>query len=195
MIWELANEPQQPPFRWIDETSAYVKSLAPNQLVSPGHEAKTDEADFFTTHRSRYVDVTTIHIWPQNRGVYDMMNASQAHLDETVQWAVAKLAQVKVWADRLEKPLLLEEFGLARDNWHAPPHGYPYSPSHPTTHRDQFYSSLLQSVKEMGCIGFGFWVYSGTIKGADPPHEPSGWYSIYPDDDSTWKVIQSFARP
>ena len=191
LAWELANEPSYPPFEWVDGTSAFIKSLAPKHLVTVGHEAKTDEEDFATSHKSSHVDFTTVHIWAQNRDVYDMNNSTDAHLQNAISWAKDRLALAKGWSDKLNKPLLLEEFGLARDNWLSPPKN-PYSAASPISHRDKYFDALIGSAAETGCAGFGFWVYSGTMKGADPPHEPSGWYSVYANDTSTFDIMKKW---
>lgn len=36
LAWELANEPQHPPQKWVRETAALIKSLDPNHLVATG---------------------------------------------------------------------------------------------------------------------------------------------------------------
>ena len=72
--WELGNEPRRYPQSWIDETSAYIKSLDANHMVTTGSEgAPPEEAtqDFVKTHSAPGIDYATIHIWPQNWGWYD----------------------------------------------------------------------------------------------------------------------------
>ncbi|OAV84831.1 hypothetical protein PTTG_31021, partial [Puccinia triticina 1-1 BBBD Race 1] len=66
MTWELSNEPQDPPLSWVAETSAYIKSLAPNHLVTVGFEGKTGEWWFKRVHSPESIDYACGHLWVQN---------------------------------------------------------------------------------------------------------------------------------
>jgi mannan endo-1,4-beta-mannosidase len=196
--WELANEPRRYPDAWIDETAAYIKSLDPNHLVTTGSEGSPpgESQDFSETHNGPNIDYTTVHIWPQNWGWYNPMtpsNYTRAESRARTYYQVHEAA-----AAELGKPLVLEEFGLAR-NW-DPLNDF-YDPDSPTTYRDQFYAAMFQEVYNSvlaggSAAGDNFWAWAGKARPGDgwvgdPPHETPGWYSVYDQDASTLAVISA----
>lgn len=198
--WELANEPRRYPDSWIDETAAYIKSLDANHLVTTGSEGTPpgEKQDFQRTHSSPNIDYATIHIWPQNWGWYDPQNASTYEKAEAQ--ALAYLDQHASEMAKLNKPLVLEEFGLARD-W-APLHNI-YDPQSSVTDRDRFYKAMFAEVDSLlqngdPIAGDNFWAWAGASRPGDnwlgdPPHETPGWYSVYDEDESTIAIISSHA--
>jgi mannan endo-1,4-beta-mannosidase len=141
--WQLANEPRRYPDEWIDETTAHIKSLDPHHLVTTGSEGTPprEYQDFTENHASRNIDYATIHIWPQNWGWYDPTNpSSYTQAEEQARTYFRNHASA---AAALGKPLVLEEFGLARD-WE--PYHDIHDPSSPTTHRDLFYAAMFEEV-------------------------------------------------
>ena len=106
--WELTNEPQFPSYDWVDSTAKFIKSFS-KHLVTVGLESKEDEFDFLNAHSSPFIDYCTVHIWAQNRGVYDMMNSSVENLQASIDWALGKVDLAETWASRLGKPIVLEE--------------------------------------------------------------------------------------
>jgi mannan endo-1,4-beta-mannosidase len=199
--WELANEPRRYPDEWIDETAAYIKSLDPHHLVTTGSEGSPpgERQDFIETHNGSDIDYVTIHIWPQNWGWYDPQNPATYATSE--KRARNYFDQHIVYADTLGKPLVLEEFGLARD-W-EPLHQI-YDPDSPTTYRDLFYTAMYEEVHtsmSMGgpAAGDNFWAWSGASRPGDawvgdPPHEIPGWYSVYDTDVSTLAMISDHVK-
>jgi mannan endo-1,4-beta-mannosidase len=199
--WELANEPRRYPDEWIDETAAYIKSLDPNHLVTTGSEGTPpwEDQSFRETHNGPDIDYATVHIWPQNWGWYDPSNpssypAAEAQARDYFQDHAADAAA-------LGKPLVLEEFGLARD-W-EPLHDI-YDPGSPTTYRDRFYAAMFEEVYASAssggpAAGDNFWAWAGQARPGDdwvgdPPHEAPGWYSVYDIDASTLVVISAHAE-
>ena len=101
----------------------------------------------------------------------------------------------------MRKPLVLEEFGLARD-W-EPLHDN-FNPGSPTTLRDLFYAALYQQVLASmstggAAAGDNFWAWGGGARPGnpwigDPPHETPGWYSVYDVDASTLAIIAAHAK-
>jgi mannan endo-1,4-beta-mannosidase len=194
--WELANEPRRYPEAWIDETAAYIKSLDPNHLVTTGLEGSPpgEGQDFRQAHDGRAIDYTTIHIWPQNWGWYDPLRP------ETYAQAEARARQYfrehAAVSAALGKPLVLEEFGLARD-WE--PWQDLYDPRSPTTYRDLFYGAMFEEVYVSlstggPAAGDNFWAWAGEARPGegwvgDPPHETPGWYSVYDADESTLGIL------
>ncbi len=199
--WELANEPRRYPNAWMFETAAFIKSLDANHMVTTGSEGSPpgETQDFAATHSSPNIDYATIHIWPQNWGWYNPMNADTYLAAE----ANARLyfANRVQDAQRLGKPLVLEEFGLARD-W-DPLHDI-YNPGSPVTYRDRFYQAMFDlayaSMAAGGSVGGdNFWAWAGLSRPGngwigDPPHETPGWYSVYDSDASTLAIITTHAE-
>jgi mannan endo-1,4-beta-mannosidase len=106
-----------------------------------------------------------------------------------------------VEATTLGKPLVLEEFGLARD-WET--FQDIYNPNSPTTYRDRFYTAMFDQVYSAISIGepaagANFWAWAGGARPGyawigDPPHETPGWYSVYNTDTSTLAIISEYAE-
>jgi mannan endo-1,4-beta-mannosidase len=199
--WQLANEPRDYPANWINDTAQYVKSIDANHMVSVGSEGSWG-GDFVTTHQSQYVDYTTCHIWVENWSKYDPNDASATSLAGATSFALGYLNAHDTAARQLGKPLVLEEFGLARDGWTA---GGKFDPAATVTHRDSYYRSIYDAVAASLTSGQGalagdnFWAWAGEARppslwAGDPPQETSGWYSIYDTDNSTTALISSHAN-
>ncbi|NME71201.1 glycoside hydrolase 5 family protein [Flammeovirga aprica] len=214
MSWQLANEPRgysevEEYHQWIAKTSALIKSLDPNHLVSLGSEGDSPGPDaginLLKDGDVKDIDYVTIHIWAQNWGWYDPAKPEEKFEDTKKQVREYLYKHVED-AKTLGKPSVLEEFGIARDN-------DDYSPTATTVWRDKYYSFVFDEVyklaKEKAPIyGMNFWAYSGEgrpprpkefwKKGdnflGDPPHEPQGWYGVYDKDQSTIQVIQDYAK-
>jgi mannan endo-1,4-beta-mannosidase len=199
--WELANEPRRYPDAWIDETAAYIKSLDPNHLVTTGSEGSPpwERQDFIETHNGPNIDYVTIHIWPQNWSWFDPQNPTD--YADSEKKARDYFKQHTEYANTLGKPLVLEEFGLARD-WET--FQDIFNPASTTSNRDLFYTAMfeevLSSIKDGGpAAGDNIWVWSGTSLPrdpwvGDPPHEIPGWYSVYSTDQSTLAIISKHAN-
>lgn len=211
MAWQLANEPRgcdvSEAFReWIRSTSKLIKSLDANHLVGLGTEGNTSGetagVNVLTDNKDPNIDYITMHIWAQNWGWY------KPGQSDTV--FVAMLEKVnKYWDDHetaariLNKPIVLEEFGIARD-------GCSYNVNSTTFCRDNFFEYMFSKVQESqnrgGKVkGLNFWSYSGEgrpprpgqfwKKGdpfiGDPPHELQGWYGVYDTDTTTLNIISN----
>jgi mannan endo-1,4-beta-mannosidase len=200
--WELANEPRSYPDSWIDDTAAYIKSLDPNHMVTTGSEGSPPgtRQDFRAAHDGPNIDYATIHIWPQNWGWYDPENPSsyQSAESNARRYFQSQLNIIVL----LKKPMVLEEFGLARD---YEPLQDIYNPNSPTTYRDLFYAAMFEEVDNSASsggpvMGDNFWAWGGHARPGedlwvgDPPHEPPGWYSVFDTDDSTQSIIAAHAE-
>jgi mannan endo-1,4-beta-mannosidase len=198
--WELANEPRRYPQAWIDETATYIKSLDPNHLVTTGIEGEPpgERQDFKQTHAGPNIDYLTVHIWPQNWGWYDPTKPNTYAYAETR--ARSYLQAHLTIASELGKPLVLEEFGLARD-WGS--NQEIYDPAATTIYRDRFYAAMFEEIYNSMLSGGpaggdNFWAWSGSARPGDdwtgdPPHETPGWYSVYDIDTSTIAIITDHA--
>lgn len=196
--WELANEPRGHPKDWPDEVAGYIKSLDRNHLVTTGSEGSF-VADFVATHKSPDIDYATTHIWVENWGKYDPCLATADGLEHATRFALTYLAGEADLATSLGKPLVLEEFGLARDGFTD--HGK-LAVRAPVSHRDRYFSSLYQFVEHSALSGAlqgdNFWAWAGEARPpsrwtGDPPHEPPGWYSVYDCDATTLDLVAAHA--
>lgn len=231
MTWQLANEPQpqnqqnllgpyklqyapnpsDPLLGWIDRISTYIRTLAPHQLISTGFEGKQGEWYWKAVHRPKNIDYGTAHCWVQNWGIYDMLNASRANLEQAKAFATEFVGNTSRWAREIGKPVFLEEFGMARDNWqnNVTAGEYQYASKASTKHKDEYYDHIIGLVvdnfqKSRGeYIGTSPWAYGGVYRpetqqqnqfgmwwAGDPPHEAPGWYDVY-DDDYALQIVKN----
>ena len=215
MAWEITNEPR--PMRpsanedykkFIAETAALIKKKDKNHLVVVGHEGRigTESLQLFEEiHADKNVDYLTIHIWAKNwqwfrdgklaEDFAQTLEKMKDYLDE----------HLKV-AEKLNKPLVVEEFGLPRDNQF-------FAINSPTNLRDEYYKRIfmflnLQSKMNGNFAGANFWAFGGTARPiknqlfwkngddytGDPPMEEQGLNSVFDSDKTTWKIINSFAN-
>ena len=105
--------------------------MDPNHMVTVGSEG-TWGGVFKSMHASPLMDYTTCHIWAENWGIYTATDSSTVNLQAAVDFALDYLDTHNRQAVTLGKPLVLEEFGLARDAW-APIGGY--DPATPVIYR------------------------------------------------------------
>jgi mannan endo-1,4-beta-mannosidase len=89
MAWQVGNEPRafsdqaKPAFaQWLRETTALIRSLDKNHLISIGSEGQmgceNDMQLFEDIHADPNVDYLTIHIWPKNWSWIFAMNPDMA---------------------------------------------------------------------------------------------------------------------
>ncbi|KAG0147837.1 hypothetical protein CROQUDRAFT_42293 [Cronartium quercuum f. sp. fusiforme G11] len=217
MTWELTNEPQEPPLNWIRvvDTAQYIKSLAPRQLVTVGFEGKNGEWWFKRVHSPDVIDYACGHLWVENWLYYTPLDPTILSLTIAERFAARFLQKLNEWSLDINKPVVLEEFGMARDNWKnvlkgAPFYSYLYRAEASTTHKDQFFKFVIGAVvdyfkKGGGWQGTGPWAYGGLWRptdprnkfnqswAGDPPHEAPGWYDIY-DTDYAMDIVQDQAN-
>ena len=221
MAWQLANEPrpggseavgerQLPAYLdWIRGTARLIKGLDPNHLVSTGSEGLQgclgSEACVLAAHEPPEIDYLTAHIWPQNWGWVkpgDLAGTFDEAAARTRDYIRSHIAL----AQRLGKPLVIEEFGFPRDSGS-------FDPSVSTHFKDLYYRLVFDAVLENAraggpLAGSNFWAWSGegrarhadhrfrpgnTDYTGDPPHEPQGWYGVLATDESTRALIRAHA--
>ena len=209
MAWQIANEPRpmRPEAidaykRWIAETALQFKLIAPNHLVSIGHEGWIGSEGmevYEQIHADPNVDYLTIHIWPKNWAWFAngrMAEEYDKFRGETIKY----ISDHAAIAAKLKKPMVIEEFGLPRDS-------QSFDPSSTTKLRDRYFSEVLSFVgRDTHIAGANFWAFGGAVRPAslwwkpgseyvgDPPMEEQGLYSVFAYDRSTWKVIRSAAN-
>jgi mannan endo-1,4-beta-mannosidase len=211
MAWEIINEPRPmeqgavPAFEaWMQHVSALVKSIDKNHLLTTGSEGQIasfyDMNIFKAIHTDKNIDYLTIHIWPKNWGWFKdtSINASYNIITDS---ASAYLNRHVKIAQELNKPLVLEEFGLPRDS-------QSFSIHSTTSSRDHFYDfmfSLAMSHPEIA--GCNIWAFGGTARPipgqvfwkdgdefmGDPGGEEQGLNSVFDSDASTWQVIRKYS--
>jgi mannan endo-1,4-beta-mannosidase len=212
MAWELANEPRpmrpeaaESYKRWVGDAAALIKAKDKNHLVIIGHEGRmgTDDLKLFEEiHADRNIDYLTIHIWPKNWSWFKG-HEIKADFDGVVEKTLAYIEEHLRVAEKLDKPLVLEEFGLPRDD-------HSFDPTAPTTLRDKLYAKVFNVLARHAftgghVAGANFWAFGGTARPfngqifwkegddytGDPPMEEQGLNSVFDGDTTTWNLIKS----
>jgi mannan endo-1,4-beta-mannosidase len=188
LAWNLINEPvcrDCPPYalqNWISEMASFVKAIDGNHLLTVGEEgyssltedgirynpgsgwAATFGQDFMVDHSFPEIDFATTHVWVDNW-------KEETGPDLDVEFFRTWIEGLVEMADRLRKPLLLEEFGKqGRDV------------------RDPFYAAaydiVLDSVaKNRSLVGALYWQFYLEGQRAD-------WYPEDPER-GPWGVTAS----
>jgi mannan endo-1,4-beta-mannosidase len=215
MSWQIANEPRafsdenKPAYEtWLKATAAFIRSLDSNHLISTGSEgqmgSENDLALYERIHADRNIDYLTIHIWPKN---WSWLNAKdiRGSLPNCISKTNEYLNKHLEIARTHNKPLVIEEFGLPRDN-------HKFLLDDPTTCRDDYYrnifAQILQSAQQKDALaGCNFWAWGGFARATpghtfwqkgdaymgDPGQEEQGLNSVF-DTDSTIKLIKDFSK-
>ena len=212
VIWELANEPRgmknvKAFHKWIDDSGRLIRSMAPGQLVTTGSEGQTGSPtyagmDTVQDHQSPFIDFITFHLWVENWNWLSGTNIEGSY-PKALEKAKAYINDHAVRAAKLDKPLLLEEFGFPRDQ-------HSFAADSPVTIRDKYFDeiyALVSSLKATSPMaGIMPWAFAGDARPprpedfwkpgdpfiGDPPHEKQGWYSVY-DKDSTVSLIKGWS--
>lgn len=208
MSWQLANEPRAlwkgNAYReWIKQTAALIRGRDCTHLISLGSEGATPWPEYVRNDYAldhALVDYVTVHVWPQNWKWYNAsqdLEASWAHVEAYLGAAIEAAAAIR-------KPLVVEEFGLARD-------GMSHAAAAPTSKRDAFFRRMCAAVGRAPphvAAGLAFWAWAGEGRPSapkavwrvgdawtgDPPHELQGWYSVYDEDAGTLAAIAECVR-
>lgn len=214
MAWELANEPRalesvDAYLAWVATSARAIKALDRNHLVTIGSEGDTSDPAYSGTeyqrdHTPAFLDYGTAHVWVQNWGWYDPLHPETTYAP-AVALAASYIDSHVARTVTLNKPIVFEEFGLARDL-------NDFDPASPVTMRDRYYSEifshLLAFARNHTVAGTNFWAFAGQARPSapgqfwqpgqpflgDPPHELQGWYSVYDSDASTLAVVERFSR-
>ena len=213
MSWELANEPyaiqnQVAYLHWIENTSAFIKQLAPNQLVTIGGEGNTPFPWFtnnntLSDYKFESLDYITIHIWIQNWEWYNPNKHDKTYKD-ALKKAKNYINEHLAIASTFNKPMVLEEFGISRDYLE-------YTNQSSVNHRNTYFKDVFDVLLEhinnkSNFVGCNFWAWGGfghaNTPGevsnnhmefiGDPAHEPQGWYSVFESDIETLQLIKKY---
>ncbi len=210
MSWQIGNEPRafgkeelEPFTNWLKEASELIRSLDKNHLISIGTEGAWGcEGDYETYEKissDPNIDYCNIHIWPYNwswakpdRLIEDL----PAACDSTKQY-IDRHIEI---CDRLNKPLVMEEFGYPRD-------GFKFDKKTSTKGRDGYYKyvfSLVAENAEKGgkFAGCNFWAWGGRANPqheqwlpgddytGDPAQEAQGLNSVFSTDTTTLEIVK-----
>ncbi len=211
--WQISNEPRcfnpdnkEAFAKWIGSTAKLIRSLDPNHMISTGsegsHGCEGDIELFEKIHSFDEISYLNIHIWPKNWSWIDPSDMAST-IDKAKQNTTEYIANHIEVAQRLGKPIALEEFGFPRD-------GMLFTLDTPTTYRDQYYQfvfdAVINSADNSGLLGgCNFWGWGGNItpsdeslfwrKGdpycGDPAQEEQGLNSVFTSDGSTLKIIKA----
>lgn len=225
MAWELCNEPR--PFAsdsltkagyfdWIRQQAEAIKQIDPNHLVTTGSEGRfgseMDMQLYERVHALPAIDYLCIHIWPYNWGWLGRFastrsealrvngqNAVSEHMEEACSNTADYIAEHMDIAKRLQKPLVLEEFGYPRD-------AFEIALGTPVTARDRYYQFVLSQIGPSGLAGINFWAWGGNAKPVhdswqpwdpytgDPAQEEQGLYSVFQSDATTLSIIREAVK-
>lgn len=213
MAWQLANEPRaitntKAYYQWVDKTAALIKNIDPNHLVSIGSEGNAFvpfSRKFKKENKCPNIDYATMHIWVQNWGWYDPEKAATS-FEKALKKAKKYIRRHVRSAEKLNRPIVLEEFGIARDSGS-------YDSSVSTFWRDRYFAKIFSFMDELmkkgkPIAGANFWAWAGEGRPrqpkniwrpgddftGDPPFEYQGWYSIYNQDISTLVILKKYAN-
>lgn len=208
MAWQVGNEPrafgqaEKLPFaKWLAESTALIRSLDSNHLISIGSEGvwgcEMDSALFEQISRDPNVDYLTAHVWPYNWG-WARQNSLLADVPAACSKTADYLQQHFRIAARLSKPLVIEEFGYPRDDFR-------FQPASPTEARDRYYAYIFSLIQEEPTVaGCNFWAWGGYARPAhqqwmvgdpyvgDPAQEQQGLNSVFSCDSTTLNTITRF---
>ena len=210
MSWQIGNEPRafsdeakEPFAKWLAEASALIHSIDGNHLVSIGSEGKWgcegDMGLYETICSDPNVDYMNAHLWPYNWS-WVRERTLRKDLPEACKNTKDYLDEHLVLSAKLQKPLVLEEFGFPRD-------GFSFSQESTTSVRDDFYRYVFGLVVDNATsggqfAGCNFWGWGGRAVPThnqwkvgddytgDPAQEQQGLNSVFITDRSTVEVIR-----
>lgn len=226
--WQIGNEPRafardsvtKASFaEWMCASATLIKSLDPNHMVSSGSEGiygcEVDMDLFEKIHAHKDFDYLNVHIWPLvwRWVTKDTFADSVCVANRMTEKYLTAHFPV---AERLGKPIVLEEFGYPRDGAKAFEgeaekfwDGVSLSKDSSTAARDAYYSYVfgrLVKARENGepLAGVNFWGWGGHATQSqvnefwrpgddycgDPAQEPQGLFSVYATDESTMELIR-----
>ena len=211
MSWQLANEPREfghdkKYFKWVKKSSDLIRKLDKNHLICIGNEGILDNlvgSTYKKTAALKNINYLTVHLWPENWGWYAPKNPDES-FETTRRKSIAYLEKNAEVSRSVLKPIVLEEFGLARD-------GGSYEASAAVNMRNKFYQFLYETTlgnPDSPYRGMNFWAIGGEGRPrqpetfwqagddyiGDPPHEKQGWYSVYFTDSTTFEWLKKVQK-
>ena len=214
MAWQVGNEPRlftvenEAKFTtWLNNLVNLMDSLDKNHLISTGSEGLNSSNDnieiFERTHQNPNIDYLTMHIWPKNWNWFKADDAVKT-LPIAIENAGKYIDKHVAVAEHLNRPIIIEEFGLPREN-ESLVNGTSVA------NRDAFYDYIFgrvaESVAKNGPLqAANFWGFGGEGKPVtadghwnpgdplttDPPQEPQGLNSVFSSDKSTLEIVKKY---
>jgi mannan endo-1,4-beta-mannosidase len=186
MTFELANEPRSRSdksgeilLNWVKETSAYIKELAPQQLVTTGDEGFYGDPNASDYPYSNYegdrwkdflalptVDYGTVHMYPEAWGE----NPGSKPGTDPVAWGTGWITNHLTDGAAIGKPVVLEEFGVALNSGA----GIPDEAARTTA-----YKAWTDAVLAGGGGGDQFWLLTSRV-------DDGSWYPDYDGFRMIW---------
>ena len=124
---------------WVAEMSAYLKSLDPDHMITPGvwgYRTAAERREWLKDHALSTIDYTDVHNYP--RDDHDSVVHSTRALAEFVSNRVAASATVN-------KPLVLGEFGMSTDGFKG-------------ASQVEWYRAFFDHTARDGASGAMFWI-------------------------------------
>ncbi len=205
MSWQIGNEPRafseeakEPFAKWLSKASAVIRSLDKRHLISIGSEGiwgcEEDAGLYEQICADPNIDYMNAHVWPLNWS-WVSKDSLQENVERACQNTADYIRRHTAIAERLQKPLVIEEFGYPRD-------GFAFAPGSPTTGRDRYYDFVFSLIKSEPMVyGCNFWGWGGEANPTheqwqvgddycgDPAQEQQGLNSVFLCDSTTLKVI------
>ncbi|MEP6561011.1 MAG: cellulase family glycosylhydrolase [Nakamurella sp.] len=206
MTWELANEPRNRSDKtgatvlaWVTEMSAYVKDLAPRQLVAVGDEGFYGDPTNPDYPYSNYegnqwkkflavksIDYGTVHLYPQSWGEYQAAKPGTDPETWGTSWINSHLAD----GAALHKPVVIEEYGLQID----PAKGIADVPA-----RDAAYAAWTGAVEAASGASDQFWLLTSRVDDGSFYPDYDGFRIIWQNDpsnttNSTAQLLSAHAK-
>jgi mannan endo-1,4-beta-mannosidase len=191
MTFELANEPRSRSDKtgeilltWVRQTSAYVKELAPRQLVTTGDEGFYGDPNATDYPYSNYegdrwkdflaiptVDYGTVHLYPEGWGE----NPASKPGTDPVAWGTTWITTHLADGAAIGKPVVIEEFGLSINS----KAGIPDEAS-----RTAAYQAWTDAVLGNGGAGDQFWLLTSRVDDGSWYPDYDGFRMIWANDSS-----------
>lgn len=145
MAWELANEAQAATSRWnerkawVEEMSAFVRSLDPHHLITPGtwgYRNAVERRAWIEEHSLPNIDFADVHNYPRDDldSFVDSPNALKEFLSNRVAASYT-----------IGKPLVMGEFGMG-------PEGYQ------NFSEADWYKAFFEHSARLGVAGAMYWI-------------------------------------
>ena len=205
MTFELANEPRNRSdksgtavLNWAGEMSAYVKSLAPRQLVALGDEGFYGNAANSDYPYSNYegmhwkklvslphIDYGTVHVYPGSWGETPQAKPGT----DPVVWGTTWINDHLRDGKRLGKPVVIEEYGLQVN----PDQGIADEAA-----RDLGYQAWTAAVQARGA-GDQFWLLTSRVDDGSYYPDYDGFRIVWDNDptnptNSTAQLLSAHAK-
>lgn len=213
--WQIGNEPRAFSMdvaaeftAWIGESARLIRSLDPNHMISTGSEGiwgcEGSEELTEAIHAFPEISYVTCHIWPFNWSWMDPED-KEGTIDQAIAKSNEYIAKHLEICQKLDKPLVIEEFGFPRDiaTWADGT----CRMGTPTHFRDLYYRSVFENIvaakHDGGYLhGCNFWGWGGEAipqhqqwqagdpYTGDPAQEDQGLNSVFNCDTTTIQLIE-----